>query len=57
MAVTQPRPTHIIYQCAKFGDDRTSFNAIFDSVRRLICKRPTPIFRYFISQLLVEKSM
>ena len=26
MAVIQPRPTHILYQCAKFGDDRTSFN-------------------------------
>ena len=30
MVVMQPRPTHILYQCAKFGDDRTSFNAIFD---------------------------
>ena len=30
MAVTQPRPTHILYQCAKFGDDWTSFNVIFD---------------------------
>ena len=29
MAVIQPRPT-ILYQCAKFGDDRTSFNVIFD---------------------------
>ena len=28
MAVIQPRPTHIIYQCAKFGDDLTSFNVI-----------------------------
>ena len=26
MAVVQPRPTHILYQCAKCGDDRTSFN-------------------------------
>ena len=25
-----PRPTHVLYQCAKFGDDRTSFNVIFD---------------------------
>ena len=25
MAVIQPRPTHILYQCAKFGDNRTSF--------------------------------
>ena len=25
MAVMQPRPTHIVYQCATFGDDRTSF--------------------------------
>ena len=24
MAALQPRPTHILYQCAKFGDDRTS---------------------------------
>ena len=30
MAVIQPRPTHILYQCAKFGDDRTSFNVICD---------------------------
>ena len=30
MAVIQPRPTHILYQCTKFGDDRTSFNVIFD---------------------------
>ena len=30
MAVIQPRPTHIFYQCAKFGDDRTSFNVTFD---------------------------
>ena len=29
MAVIQPRPAHILYQCAKFGDDRTSFNVIF----------------------------
>ena len=28
MAVIQPRPTHILYQCAKFGDNRTSFNVI-----------------------------
>ena len=26
----KPRPTHIIYQCAKCGDDRTSFNVICD---------------------------
>ena len=30
MAVIQPRPTHILYQCAKFGDDRMSFNVIFN---------------------------
>ena len=30
LAVIQPRPTHILYQCAKFGDDWTSFNVIFD---------------------------
>ena len=24
MAVIQPRLTHILYQCAKFGDDQTS---------------------------------
>ena len=30
MAVIQPRPTHILYQCAQFGDDRTSCNVIFD---------------------------
>ena len=23
-------PTHIIYQCAKFGYDQMSFNVIFD---------------------------
>ena len=37
-------PTHILYQCAKFGDDRTPFNVIFWRVRRLTCKRPIPIF-------------
>ena len=30
MAVIQPRPTHSIYQCAKFGDNRKSLNVIFD---------------------------
>ena len=30
MAVLQPHPTYILYQCAKFGDDRTSFNVILD---------------------------
>ena len=30
MAVIQPRSTHILYQCAKCGDDRMSFNVIFD---------------------------
>ena len=30
MAVIQPRPTHIPYQCAKFGGDRVLFNVIFD---------------------------
>ena len=30
MVVMQPRPTHILYQCVKFGDDRASFNVIFD---------------------------
>ena len=30
MAVIQPRPTYILYQCAKCGDDRMSFNVICD---------------------------
>ena len=30
MAVIQPGPTHILYQCAKCGDDRMSFNVICD---------------------------
>ena len=30
MTVIQPRPTHILYQCAKGGDDRTSFNVMCD---------------------------
>ena len=30
MAVIQPCPTHIRYQCAKFADDWTPFNVIFD---------------------------
>ena len=28
MAVIQPRPTHILYQYAKFGDDRALFNVV-----------------------------
>ena len=30
MAVIQPRPTYILYECAKCGDDRTSFSVICD---------------------------
>ena len=30
MAVIQPRPTHIPYQCAKFGDYRALLNVICD---------------------------
>ena len=30
MAVIEYRPTHILYQCAKCGDDRTSFSVICD---------------------------
>ena len=30
MAVIQPRPTYITYQCTKFGDDQTLLNVIFD---------------------------
>ena len=29
-SIIQPRPTHIPYQCAQFGDDRMSFNVIID---------------------------
>ena len=32
MAVIQHRPTHILYQCDKFDDDRTSFNVILTRV-------------------------
>ena len=52
MAVTQPRPTHIICQCAKCGDDRMSFNVIILRVQRLTCKRP--IYRYFWRQKCVQ---
>ena len=38
MAVIQPRPTHIPNQCAKFGDDQTSFLVC------LTCRKPIPIF-------------
>ena len=57
MAVMQPRPTYILYQCAKFGDDRTSLNVICLCVRRLTCTSPMPIFRYFIYRLFVEISI
>ena len=30
MAVIQPRPTPILYQCAKCGDDWMLFNVICD---------------------------
>ena len=30
MAVIHPRPTHILYQCAKSGDDRMSFKVFCD---------------------------
>ena len=35
MAVIQARPTHILYQCAKFGDDRiymAGINAAYQEV-------------------------
>ena len=57
MAVIQPHPTHILYQCAKFGDDRTSFNVIFDVCDVWHVKGLYPYFWYFISQLLVEISI
>ena len=47
MAVTQPRPTHIPCQYAKFADDRALYNVIFDVCKRLTCKMLIPIFRYF----------
>ena len=42
MAVIQPRPTHMFYQCPKFGEDRTSFNVIFDvcAVQHVKCLYP-----------------
>ena len=55
MAVIQPRPTHIPYQCAKFGDDRALFNVIFDVC--MAYSTHISIFRYFISRLLVEISI
>ena len=30
MEIVYLRPTRILYQCAKFGDDLASFNVIFD---------------------------
>ena len=33
MAVIQPRPTHILYQCAKCGDDRMSFKGAHKETR------------------------
>ena len=30
MTIIHPRPTHILYQCTKFGNDRMSFNVICD---------------------------
>ena len=46
MAVIQPRPTHIIYQCAKFGDDWTSSNVIFD-----VCMAYTHILIFYFSAI------
>ena len=49
MAVIQPPPTHIIYQCAKFGDYRTSFNVICD-VCDVTCKKAyTHILVFYFS--------
>ena len=46
MAVIQPRPTHILYQCAKFGDDRSHLTS-FLTCATLTCKMPLPIFLVF----------
>ena len=37
MAVIQPRPTHILYQCAKCGDDRTSLTWLVTCATCLTC--------------------
>ena len=56
MAVIQPLLLIIIYQCANFGDDRTSFNVICDVCDDLItCIRPICIFRYFWCQKCGER--
>ena len=47
MAVIQPRPTHILYQCAKFGDDLTSLNVIFDVCDVKHVKGQYPYFLVF----------
>ena len=44
MAVLQPRPTHIPYQCAKFGDDRALFNVILTCVTFKHVKGLYPFF-------------
>ena len=44
MAIIQPRPTHILYQYAKFGDDGTSFNVIFHVCDVYHVKGPYPYF-------------
>ena len=50
MAIIQPRPTHIIYQRAKLGDDRASFNIIMNECD---VKHVKSIFRYFWRQKCV----
>ena len=51
MAVIQSRPTHILYQCAKFGDDRTSFNVIFDVCDFNMYKAYTHILVFYFSDI------
>ena len=46
----QSRPTHILYQCAKFGDDWMSFNVICDVCDVEHVKDIYPYFDISVSQ-------
>ena len=47
MAVIQPRPTHILYQCAKCGDDSTLTKFVTCATFNISKTGVTISFKYF----------
>ena len=54
MAVIQPRPTHILYQCAKFGDDRSHLTSFLTCATFNMYKAYTHILVFYFSVISID---